>query len=211
MKRFLFVRHTAHDYLAKGIAGRQPGVHLNDSGRKKAEAVGDHLACLPINAIYSSPLERARETAEPLARKLGIDVQLADEFNEVDMGAWTGRTFLELDSVPQWKQWNAFRSSTRPPNGESMLEVQQRVLQKLGDIPASAGLVLIVSHGDVIRAIVVHYLGLHLDLLHRIEVDPGGLSLIELGQDWARVRCVNSTADGATALTPIVCEDTTAC
>lgn len=199
MTRFLFVRHTAHDWLAKGIAGRQPGIHLNSLGEKQAEELGARLSILPIDAIYCSPLERARETAAPLARKLNIEPQIAEEFNEVDMGEWDGKTFAELDAIPQWKDWNTFRSVVRPPGGELMIEVQRRVLRKIDMLQDRHRLVAIFSHGDVIRGILAHFLAIHLDNLLRFEIDPGGASLIELHRDHARVRFVNAlmTADAA--------------
>src|SRR5437868_12675394 len=106
MTQFLFVRHAAHDLLERGvIAGRQPGVHLNALGKKQAEQIAERLSTLPIDAIYCSPLERACETAAPLATMLNLPVQIAEEFNEIDFGAWTNCAFGDLDIVPLWQQW----------------------------------------------------------------------------------------------------------
>lgn len=99
------MRHT--------IAGRQPGVSLNERGRREAVALADVAGAETIQQIFNSPLERCRETAEPLARKLGWIVQVTNELNEVNFGQWTGRTFAEWDRTESWKQWNAFRSGTR--------------------------------------------------------------------------------------------------
>jgi broad specificity phosphatase PhoE len=202
MTRILLVRHTQHNFLLKGaIASRQPGVHLNKAGQEQAEQLGQRLSILPVDAIYSGPLERVRETAEPLARKLDLAVTIAPEFDEIEMGEWTNRTFAELDSLPHWQQWNAVRSSTRPPHGESMLEVQQRAVAKISALRQQHRFVAIFSHGDVIRAALAHYLGMHVDLYARIEIDPGGASLIELFDESVVVRVMNVNAID-TALLP---------
>jgi broad specificity phosphatase PhoE len=208
--RFLFVRHTAHDWLPKGIAGRQAGVHLNSCGCKKAENLAEGLAVLRIEAIYCSPLERACETAEPLARRLQLRPQIAEEFNEVDMGEWSGRTFAELKAMPGWERWNAFRSLTTPPGGESMIDVQRRVLRKLSELRDRYSAVAIFSHGDVIRATVAYFLGVHLDLFQRIKIDPGSVSAVELGDDFVGVCCVNTMVEGVHEISALVSEDTTA-
>lgn len=118
MTKVILVRHAVNDFLPKGIAGRKPGVHLNAEGKRQAESLAEHLARLPIAAIFSSPLERARETAEPLARRLGQHVEFAPELLEVDFGDWTGKSLQELDAIPLWEHWNSFRSCTQIPNGE---------------------------------------------------------------------------------------------
>jgi probable phosphoglycerate mutase len=219
MTRFLLVRHTAHDFLTKGImAGRQAGVHLNSLGKKQAQQLGEQLSILRIDAIYCSPLERACETAEPLAQRLNLECRIAEEFNEVDMGDWTNQPFSQLSSSPGWQRWNSFRSSTRVPNGESMLEVQQRVVRKIVELhdqsahanaPAEKDrLIAVFSHGDVIRAALCHFVGLHLDFIFRLEIDPGCTSVIELGDDFVRVPHVNVPVNGISALDR---EGTTAC
>ena len=197
MTQFLFVRHAEHDLLARGIiAGRMPGVHLNAVGKKQAEQMAERLSTLPIDAIYCSPLERARETAAPLAAKLGLELQIADEFNEIDFGSWTNRDFAELDKIPEWQQWNHFRSSTITPGGESMLAVQARALQKISELSRRHAFVAIFTHGDIIRAVLAHFLGVHLDLFQRIELDASSASLVELETRCVRVRLVNGNAAG---------------
>jgi probable phosphoglycerate mutase len=210
MTRFLLVRHTAHDFLVEGmIAGRQPGVHLNAAGKKQAEALAEHLSILPIDAIHSSPLERARETAAPLARKVGLQVQIADEFNEIEVGNWTNRAFRELDSEEHWQRWNRFRSSTATPSGELMLDAQTRAVRKISELKEKYRFVAIFSHGDPIRAVVAHFLGLHLDLFLRLSIDPGSLSLIDLGDHSVRVRMVNAPAEASNAINDLVRANTT--
>jgi broad specificity phosphatase PhoE len=212
MTRFLFVRHGNHDLIERGvIAGRQPGVHLNARGNKQAEQIAEAFSLLPIDGIYCSPLERACETASPLATKLGLPLQIAEEFNEIDFGAWTNCAFADLEDVPQWKQWNFFRSSAVIPYGESMVAVQARALQKISELRTRCGLVAIFSHGDVIRAVLAHFLAVHLDLFQRLQIDPGSASLVEFATTYVRVQCVNVPAQSATAITSFFPLDTMAC
>ena len=197
MTRFLLVRHGEHDFLVNGvIAGRQSGVRLNSLGQQQAEQLGESLALLPIDAIYCSPLERACETAAPLARKIKVEPNISEEFNEIEMGDWTNRSLAELDKSPQWRQWNCFRSGTRAPNGETILDVQQRVLRKLSVLREKHRFVAIFTHADVIRATLVYFLGMPIDLLLRIDVAPGSVSAISIGVDFVRVDCVNLTPSG---------------
>jgi broad specificity phosphatase PhoE len=199
MTGFLFVRHTSHDLITSKIAGRMPGVHLNARGLAAAERLAEDLSCLPIRQIYCGPLERARQTAEPLSRKLNLPLHVAAAFDEIETGEWTGKTFEELKSDPEWQKWNAFRSSSRAPGGEVMLDVQSRVLNKLSQLSAGAdqGLTAIFSHGDVIRATVAYFLAVPLDLFLRIAIDPGSLTWIELYQDSALIKLVNGTGADA--------------
>jgi probable phosphoglycerate mutase len=202
MTGFLFVRHAAHDLIERGvIAGRQSGVHLNACGKKQAEQLAEALSMLPINAIYCSPLERASETASPLAAKLRLPLQIAEEFNEIDFGAWTNCAFAELRDVPQWKQWNSSRSTAVIPEGESMIAVQARALKKISELQTCHGLMTVFSHGDVIRAVLAHFLTVPLDLFQRLQIDPASASLVEFDTTCVRVLCVNLPVQSATAIT----------
>lgn len=194
---YLFIRHGAHDYLGRAIAGRLPGVHLNERGRDQAEHLAAKLSLLPIDAVYSSPLERARETAEPTAMRANLPLRIAEEFTEIDFGEWTDHAFADLSDQPRWQHFNGFRSSTTAPGGELMLEVQTRVLRKLADLRGEHRFVAIFSHGDVIRATMAHFLGVHLDLFQRIEIDPASLSIVECGDDFTRVRLLNAPWTGS--------------
>ena len=197
MTNFLFIRHGAHDYLGRAVAGRLPGVRLNELGREQASHLPERLSLLPIDAVYSGPLERVRETAEPICRRFDLPLQVADEFTEIDFGEWTDRTFAELDGDAKWKIFNSYRSSTTPPGGEWMLEVQARVLRRLAELRTRYRFVVIVSHGDAIRATIAHFLGLPLDLFQRIEIDPASLSLVECGDDYVRIRLLNAPWNGS--------------
>jgi broad specificity phosphatase PhoE len=204
MTNLLFIRHTAHDFLGHKIPGRLAGVHLNAVGVEQAEQLGERLSILPIDAIYCSPLERACETATPLARELKIEPQISDAFNEVDMAQWTDKTLSELDGLPEWQNWNALRGSTATPGGESMLDVQARVVRKVSEMHDRHRCVAIFTHGDVIRGALAHFLGLHVDLMCRLEIDPGSVSLVQLYEAAVVVRVVNANATTLVVLPQLV-------
>ncbi|PYI81388.1 MAG: phosphoglycerate mutase [Verrucomicrobia bacterium] len=191
MPNVLLIRHATHDVVGKKMLGRTPGIHLNESGRQQAEQLADTISVLPIEAVYCGPLERTRETAEPLARKLRSPLHVADEFDELEMGDWTNRTLSELELIPEWHKWNTQRSETSPPTGESMHQVQARVLAKIAALGNRFRCIAVFTHGDVIRAALTHFLGMHLDLLFRFQIDPGSVSIIQIDADGAIVRLLN--------------------
>jgi len=172
-----------------------PGVRLGPEGRAQAEAVAARLRGEGIAAIQSSPLERARETAEPLAECLGVGVEVVDALDEIDAGAWTGAAFDELRDDPRWTLWNSARSVTRAPEGESMLEVQGRVLAHVERLRSRLpdGAVALVSHADVIKAAIAFWLGISLDALQRFEIAPASLSRVVVGDWGAKVLSLNET------------------
>lgn len=195
MTVFYLIRHAAHGLLGHRMAGRKPDVRLSREGNAQAQQLAERLASLPIRAICASPLERARDTAQPLADRLGIEVEIAEELNELDFGEWTGRTLEELGGIPEWKLFNRFRSGTRIPGGELMPEAQGRIvgfLERTALEQADAH-VAVVSHSDIIKSALAYYLGVPLDLFQRIEVSPASVSVVEL-QPWGpRVLAVNWT------------------
>jgi broad specificity phosphatase PhoE len=194
MTMFVFVRHGENDLIRTRVAGRQPGIHLNERGREQARKLADALCGLSIDAIFAGPLERACETAEPLCRKLNLPLQIAEEFNEIQFGEWTNGPFDDLRNDPQFKVWNSFRSFSAPPKGELMIEVQARVVRKLDELRKQCRFVVIFSHGDVIRATIAYALAVPLDLFQRIQIDSASISAIEVGEDWLRVRLINTSA-----------------
>lgn len=128
MTTFLLIRHGTIDLLGHTLAGHAPDVHLNARGKVEAERLAERIAHLPLSAIYTSPLERAQETAWPLAARFGLDLRISAGLDEIDFGDWTRRTFAELEPLPEWQRWNSARSEARAPGGESMGEVQSRVV-----------------------------------------------------------------------------------
>ena len=211
LTHFLLIRHAAHDYVGRAVAGRKAGVHINAHGHQEAEQLATALARLPIDAVYSGPLERVRETAEPLCRALKISLNIDAAFDEFDVGEWTGRTFADLDGDELWRRFNSARSSTRAPGGELMLEVQARVTGKMSALRGQHRCVAIVTHGDVVRAALTHFLRMDIDAYAQIEIDPASISLIEWWDDFARVRMMNAPAAAAETINAVVRGDTTAC
>jgi len=193
MTRFLLVRHASHDLLGHVLAGRTPGVHLNAAGLRQVAWLRERLAGVGAKALVTSPLERSVETATPIADALGLIPKIEPALVEMDFGAWTGRTFEELALDPAWKAFNTHRSAAVVPGGETMLETQSRsvaVLERLHRCFGDATLV-VVSHGDVIRAAVAHYLGLSLDLLPRFEVEPASITTLTRSVRGARLVRLN--------------------
>lgn len=190
------VRHAPHGRVNTHLCGRMPGVALDEAGRQAAAALAERLAETPVEAVLSSPVERARETAEILAGRLGHRVRVEPDLVEIDFGAWTGRGFAELDDDPDWRAWNARRGSARPPGGESMGEAQARIaglLERLAGGREGDGLVL-VSHGDVIRAGLAAILGLPLDHVLRFDIAPASVSTLVLWPGGGRVASLNGRA-----------------
>ena len=200
MTTLLLVRHAAHDWLGRGIPGRLPGVLLNAEGRAQAQALAQWLAHTGIDAIYSSPQQRARETAAPLAARLRLPLEIAKEFDEIDFGEWTGRSFSELerDDAACWCQWVAQRSVAQPPGGEAFAQVARRAMAGLDRLRGlhPGKTVLVLSHGDVIKAAVACCLGLSLDDLERFDIEPASVSvLVSSGEGW-KLRAVNQVSTG---------------
>jgi probable phosphomutase (TIGR03848 family) len=193
----LLVRHGQTDWIGQRIAGRQPGVHLNAFGIAQAARLPARLEGLPIHAIYSSPLERTRETAAPLAAARGLDVRECGEAIELGFGEWTSRPFSDLEADRQWRRFNHFRSFARAPGGELMPEVQTRIVRAIERLRAAhpGESAVLVSHGDVIRAAVAYFLGVPLDLFQRIEIRPASVSRVRLCDEGVLVLGVNDTGE----------------
>jgi broad specificity phosphatase PhoE len=182
---FHLVRHAAHERVGSTLCGRMPGVRLGAVGREQAARLARRFANENIAAVQSSPLERAQETAQPIAEALGHEVERAEASLEIDFGSWSGRSFEELANDPGWGAWNAARAVNRPPGGESMLEAQARFVSHLERMRAkhSGGAVVLVSHSDVIKAGLLYHLGLPIDGYQRIEIEPASISTLAIG-DW---------------------------
>jgi probable phosphomutase (TIGR03848 family) len=193
--RFLLIRHGLHVFGGDRIAGRTAGVDLSPSGREQAQELVGRLAALPLDALYSSPIERTLETARPLAAARALTVQVRDDLSEIDYGDWTGAALDDLRGTPSWQQWNTFRSGHRAPGGEAMIAVQARIVSALRLLWERHGdaSVAVVTHGDLIRAALAHCLGAPLDLLLRIEISTASVSILDYTGDGPYVRCVNST------------------
>jgi probable phosphoglycerate mutase len=157
MTRFYLIRHGHTAAIDHHLAGRAEGTSLTDAGQRQVERMVVAMHGVPLTAVVSSPLERTRQTAEPLARDHGLAVSVAPAFNELDFGDWTGSTFAAIDGDPRWRRYNSARALTAAPGGELMIEVQVRALRALLDLRDrhDAGHVAVVSHGDVIRGLTI--------------------------------------------------------
>lgn len=191
MRRIILVRHASHDRLGRILCGRMPGVSLSATGRAEAEALARCLAGSGADTLLTSPRERTAETAAPIAAALGLPAGTEPGLDEIAFGAWTGRTFDALTADPAWTAWNAERATARPPDGESMAEVQARILRVLDRFTQDGAPVILVSHGDVIRAALLTILGLGLDAYDRIVVDPASCSELALWPGGGRVVSLN--------------------
>ncbi|WP_201859660.1 histidine phosphatase family protein [Microvirga soli] len=182
---FYLVRHAAHDRVGTVLCGRMPGVHLGTLGKAQAERLAERFATETIASIHTSPLERAVETSEPIATRLGQPLEICEGIAEIDFGAWSGTSFEALAQDPRWSVWNNARSNSRPPYGETMLEAQARivaVLEKLRSRYPDRSVIL-VSHSDVIKAALLYHLGLPLDAYGRFDIEPASISTLVVG-DW---------------------------
>lgn len=207
MPTVLLVRHGRTTSNAAGtLAGRLPGVHLDDVGREQARALAAHLADVPLAAAVTSPMERCRETLDLLlADRPDLTQHVDDGLSECDYGEWSGSSLKELAKDPVWKVVQSHPSAARFPGGESLTHMQHRAVaavrhwnSEMGD----ASVYLIVSHGDVIKAILADALGMHLDQFQRIRVDPASLSVVEYTPLRPFVERLNDTGAGARAIRP---------
>lgn len=191
--RVHLVRHGAHGDLGQRLSGRSPGGQLSREGRSQVRRVAEVLAREDISAIQASPRLRTQETARIIARPFCLEVETVAALDELDFGNWTGRTFTELAGDSLWRHWNASRSTCRPPGGETMRAAVDRVIAHLADLDASqSGLtILCVSHGDIIRGTLAHYLGLSLDNILRFDVEPASVSTLTIGSWGGRVERMN--------------------
>jgi probable phosphoglycerate mutase len=159
--------------------------------------LAETLSGVPIRAVYTSPLERALETAEAIARPHGLTPQLSEELGEVRAGSFEGETLADLDRREDWKRFNVFRGGTRAPGGELMIETQARMVRRIDALrqPHDGQVVALVSHADPLRAAIAHFLGISIDMLLRFEISPASVSVLELSDWGARVWCLNRTGE----------------
>jgi probable phosphoglycerate mutase len=190
----LLIRHGENDWVGTDrLAGRTPGVHLNEKGQQQSKELASILAKQPIAAIYSSPLERCLETAQPLAAILNMHIQHTEGLVEVDYGDWRGANLKELGQLPAWKMVQYFPSTFRFPNGETLREVQSRAVTAIEQIRVQHAnqMIALYSHGDVIRTTLAHYLGTPLDLFQRIVVSTASVSILSFVNDMPAVLGIN--------------------
>ncbi len=186
MATLLLIRHAENDYLGRRLAGRLPGVHLNPTGCAHAQALAEALRNLPFKAIYASPLERTTETAQPLAELLGLPIIPCDGLQEINFGAWQGKTIKQMARMKLWKTVQEFPSQMTFPQGESFPQAQARIVEAITAINAGREdeeLVACFSHSDAIKLVIAHYLGMPLDNFQRISVDPCSITSVHLPKE----------------------------
>lgn len=201
----LLVRHGQTPTTGKVLPGRAPGLHLADEGRAQADIAAERIGALKrVDAIYSSPLERAKETAAPIAKARGLRTQVDRGLFECDFGDWTGAELKKLMKLPEWGTVQRAPSTFRFPGGESFTEMQTRMVTTLDKLRLAhpGGTIVCVSHADTIKAAVAHALGTHIDLFQRIVISPASVTAIAWGPGGPVVLAVNSTGRPLTDLQP---------
>lgn len=198
MARLLLIRHAPTPETGTMLTGRLPGVSLGEKGEQIAVRTAENLAKAKIKAIYTSPITRTAETAAIIAAPHKLTPIVCEDVQEVDFGAWQGRRLNQLRKLKLWSQVVNTPSQARFPEGESFPEMQTRAVAACNDIAAREGskTVAIVSHSDVIKAILSHYLGQPLDTFQRIVVSPASVSVVHVPKfGWPMVETVNSFGD----------------
>ena len=201
----LLVRHGTTATTGTILPGRAPGLHLAETGRAQAGEAAARIGALEgVRAVYASPMERAQETAAPIARAVGRRVRIVDGLNECDFGDWTGRKLADLRRLNAWKQVQRNPSGFRFPGGESFAEMQTRIWGTLGELTARhrGGAIVVVSHADPIKAAVAQAVGTPLDLFQRLVISPCSITVISLGTSGPLVLTVNSTGADLRTLRP---------
>ena len=195
MPTLLLIRHGENDYVKEDrLPGRIPGIHLNEHGREQAAALAETLHKLPLRAIYASPLERAVETATPLAQALGLELQLRPGLLDTDVGEWQGLLFKDLRKLPLWKKVQTQPAEVRFPGGESFLELQERLVKEIDLIRLAhkpKDLVAVVFHCDPIKLVLAHYIGLPLNSFQKLGIAPGSVSVLMVGKSGAHLAALN--------------------
>lgn len=210
MATVVLVRHGRSSANASGtLAGRLPEIHLDERGVAQAAATAERLAGVTLASVVSSPLERCRETAVPIAEPRGLELEVEDGLLECDYGAWQGRPLKELAREKLWATVQTQPSAAAFPEGESMPAMLARAAEAVrrrdAEVEAAHGASAVwvaVSHGDVIKSVLADALGLHLDLFQRIQVDPASISIVRYTPTRPYVLGMNTHAGALSWLTP---------
>ncbi|MFN8034669.1 MAG: MSMEG_4193 family putative phosphomutase [Acidimicrobiia bacterium] len=191
----VLVRHAVTSHTGTTLSGRAPGIDLSDAGVEQARRTAARLAALPVTAVYSSPIERTRRTAEIVAGPHGLDVQVLEAVTEADYGEWTGGAIKDLAGSELWGVVQRTPSRARFPGGESLAGMQARVVAALEDVVARhpGETVVVVSHADPIKAAIAHFTGVHLDLFQRFVVSPASVTAFALGPLGVALLTCNDT------------------
>ena len=197
MPILLLIRHGDNDVFKTRLAGRLPGVHLNADGLRQAQTLAEELADAPLKAIYSSPLERALETAAPLAAAHGLEVRVHTGLIEVDYGELQGRTYKQLKRLKVWQMLHKQPAAVQFPGGESLTNLLQRTARTLDELAAQYEdhqIIACITHGDVIRMAVTHSLGLGLEEFDRFQIATASITTLALGRGRPRLLNLNQVS-----------------
>ena len=197
MTTFLLIRHGENDWVGRRLPGWTPGIHLNTRGHAQAEALAALLRPVRLAAVYASPLERALETARPLAKAKGLSVRRGLGLAEMQVGDWQGQSLRRLSRTKLWPVIQHAPSLARFPGGESFAEAQARIVAALEAMrlqhSSPRAVVACFSHGDMIKMAVAHYIGLPLDMFQRLATDPASITALHVGRDRAFLLRLNDT------------------
>ncbi|MBW6465948.1 MAG: histidine phosphatase family protein [Brevefilum sp.] len=195
MTTILLVRHGQNDMVGKKLAGRLPGVNLNEHGKAQARRLAAALASLPLKAVISSPLERAQQTAEPIARIHNLPVEINSGLQEIDYGTWQGKSIKQLRRTKSWKVVQEQPSTFRFPEGETFAAAQSRIadtLRTLSAAYAEKDWIVCVGHCDMIRLAVAFFLEMPLDAFQRLQIDPASVTVLRLQDGHASFGPINA-------------------
>jgi probable phosphoglycerate mutase len=203
MKTILLIRHGHNPTVGVRLTGRLPGINLNELGNKQALCLAHNLASLPIAAIYSSPLERTRETAAPLAEALHLPVIIDEGLQEVDFGIWSGQTLKQFARKKMWQTVMTRASQAQCPGGESYTAARDRVVAAVEHIrmqTPEGSVAVCVSHCDTLRLALTHYLHMPLDEFHRLTLDPASVTILCFASNQVRVGYINLPPETANSI-----------
>lgn len=203
MTTVLLIRHAVNEWVKTGkLAGWTPGVHLNEEGQAQAIALGERLAKQPLRAIYTSPLERTVETAQAVVRHHpALTLEIAEGVGEVDFGEWQGAKIADLARRKMWHVIQYTPTRAYFPGGESVRAAQIRAVDTIEGLAERhrGEMIAVVSHSDIIKMVLAHYLGMSLDLFQRIVISPASVSVVELRYGRPFVALMNDTSHYAAA------------
>ncbi|MCP4306070.1 MAG: phosphoglycerate mutase [bacterium] len=180
--RLYLIRHAVTPETGKRLSSVDPSISLSAAGQSMARELGEHLSPIKLEAIYSSPMQRCRETASAVAKGRGLRVRVDKAFTEADFGTWLGRPLRSLYKLKAWQELMISASRFRFPEGETLEEVQRRSVagvEHLADQHKGAT-IAVATHADIIRVVLAHYLGMPLDLVHRLDAGPASVSVVDL-------------------------------
>ena len=194
MTTFFLVRHGVTSHTGHRLSGRMRGIHLNAEGMAQAEVAADRLAGVKFDAIYSSPIDRCRETARAIAERHGMDVRVEPGLIETEYGRWTNRSFKSLRNTKAFARIQRWPSSIRFPEGETLRDVQLRAVDAIERLRKKhpKGRVCCVAHSDSIKLVVTHYLGMHMDMLERFSIAPTSLTVLSVTDERPVLLALNA-------------------